>query len=74
MPPLDKTLLKKAMDKAGVSTKRLSDEAPMSLQYACDLVSGHRNLKRNPALRKRIAEVLDVPVHWIEHHETTEVA
>ena len=24
----------------------------------------------NPELRRRIADALDVPVHWIEHHDT----
>jgi hypothetical protein len=45
----------------------LHDEGvDISLQYICDLLSGHRNLKRNPALRKAIAKCIGCPVDWIE--------
>lgn len=74
MPPVDPANLRKAMDKAGFSTKRLAEESGLSLQYVCDLTSGHRNLKRNPELRRKLAAILDVPVHWIERQRTDEVA
>jgi hypothetical protein len=38
----------------------------ISYDYVVNIVNGHRKLKRNPVLRKEIAAVLDVPVHWIE--------
>lgn len=62
-------MLVKAMDKAGVSRRHLATETNLSLQYVCDITAGRRTLKRNPELRKRIAAVLDVPQHWIEHHD-----
>lgn len=66
---IDKDLLKKAMDLAGVTPKHLSEECAISLQYTCDILSGYRTLKRSPGLRKRIANALNVPVHWIENKE-----
>lgn len=47
----------------------LAEGVDISLQYACDLISGHRKLKRNPALRKKIATFANVPVDWIEVRE-----
>lgn len=67
-------MLVKAMDKAGVTRRRLADELGMSLQYVCDITAGRRTLKRNPDLRRRIAGVCDVPTHWIEHHDEQVVA
>jgi transcriptional regulator with XRE-family HTH domain len=67
MAAIDAELLQKAMDKAGVSRQRLAAEVGVSLQYVCDITAGRRTLKRNPDLRKRIADVCDVPTHWIEH-------
>lgn len=69
MPAIDASLLVKAMDKNNVTRRRLADELGVSIQYVCDITAGRRTLKRNPELRKRIAEVCDVPTHWIEHQE-----
>jgi hypothetical protein len=69
MPAIDKTGLTKAMDKSGVTKKQLADTLDLSLQYVCDITVGRRTLKRNPELRRRIADALDVPVHWIEAQE-----
>lgn len=69
MPELDKDLLAKAMDLSGVTQKQLAEDIGKSKQYVSDMVSGHRTLKRNPALRKLIAEKLNVPTHWIEHSD-----
>lgn len=66
MPGIDHTALKTAMDKAGITPKQLSDTTGLSLSYVCDLRSGRRRLKREPVVRRRIADALDVPVHWIE--------
>lgn len=69
MAAIDKNLLAKAMDMSGVTPKRLADETGKSLTYICDITAGRRTLKRNPELRRAIAKVCDVPVHWIEHRD-----
>lgn len=69
MAAIDHQALTKAMNGAGVTKQRLASELGMSLQYVCDITAGRRTLKRNPELRKRIALALDVPIHWIEHHD-----
>lgn len=55
-----------AMDRAPMTTSQLARTVGISLSYMCDITSGRRNLKRNPALRRRIAVALNVPQHWIE--------
>lgn len=61
--------LSRVMDMAPMTPKQLADKTGMSLTYTCDIISGRRTLKRNPELRRKIAEVLRVPQHWIEHHD-----
>lgn len=51
-----------------MTTKQLAAEVGISITYMCDITSGRRLLKRNPALRRRIADALGVPTHWIEYH------
>lgn len=63
--------LQQALDGAGMTPKMLREAlakngVDISLQYICDLLSGHRTLKRNPTLRKDIAKAIGVPVDWIE--------
>lgn len=70
MASIDPQSLIKAMDTAGVSRRRLATELGVSLQYVCDITAGRRLLKRSPELRRRIAETLDVPMHWIERQES----
>lgn len=65
MAGIDHESLTKAMEKAGMSPRRLADELGLSLQYVCDIQKGRRTLKRRPDLVKEIAERLDVPIHWI---------
>ena len=74
MPAIDHTNLVKAMERSGVGAKRLAGEIGKSLTYVCDITAGRRTLKRNPELRKKIAQALDVPLHWIEHHAPTDEA
>jgi transcriptional regulator with XRE-family HTH domain len=69
MGSIDSKNLVKAMDRSQVTQKRLAEELGLSLQYVCDITAGRRTLKRNPQLRARIASVLDVPTHWIEHQD-----
>ncbi len=66
MTAIDPEALAKAMSTAPMSASQLATSAGISLSYACDILSGRRNLKRNPELRRRIALALDVPQHWIE--------
>lgn len=72
MGAIDYKMLVKAMDKSGVTPKRLAEKTGKSLTYICDITAGRRTLKRNPELRRAIAEACDVPVHWIEHHTPSE--
>lgn len=69
MSSIDPAGLAKAMERAPITPKRLAEELDLSLTYTCDIIKGRRTLKRNPELRRRIARVLDVPQHWIEHHD-----
>lgn len=71
MPAIDHTALKTAMDKAGVTPKQLSVATKLSLGYVCDIRSGRRRLKREPVVRRQIADALGVPVHWIEQRPET---
>lgn len=54
-----------------MTAKQLAEHTGLSLTYVCDITAGRRTLKRNPEMRKRIALALNVPQHWIEHHEAT---
>jgi transcriptional regulator with XRE-family HTH domain len=60
--------LTRAMDRAPMTASQLAREVGVSLTYICDIRAGRRKLSRNPALRRRIAEALGVPQHWIEEH------
>lgn len=75
MPAIDSESLRKVLDRAPMTTKQLTEGLrargnKVSHDYVVNIVNGHRRLKRNPVLRSEIAQVLDVPVHWIEHQET----
>jgi hypothetical protein len=70
MTGIDHEMLVKAMEKSNVTPKHLADESGKSLQYVCDIVSGRRTLKRNPALIAEFARICDVPVHWIRRRES----
>ena len=78
MAAINQRGLAKAMDLVPMTTKQLHEELvkrghTISFSYTCDIVNG-RGLKRNPALRKAIAEVLGVPQFWIETPDPTEGA
>lgn len=71
MPAIDSESLRKVLDRAPMTTRQLTDELnrrghQVSHDYVVNIVNGHRRLKRNSVLRRAIAGVLDVPVHWIE--------
>lgn len=53
------------MDKECVTPKDLAEELGVSLSYICDITAGRRRLKRNPVLRRRIADSLNCRVSTI---------
>ncbi len=57
------------MNVAGCSPVKLAERVGISDDYMRNIRSGYRTLKRNPELRRAIADALGVPVHWIEHHD-----
>jgi transcriptional regulator with XRE-family HTH domain len=63
---IDNEALKDWLDAKGWTLKDFAAEVGISLQYLCDIVGGSRTLKRNPGLRKRMAEALGIPVTRIE--------
>jgi transcriptional regulator with XRE-family HTH domain len=63
---IDPEALKKAMARAPMTPTQLADQLGISLSYLVRITNGSRRLKRNPVLRRQIADTLDVPVHWIE--------
>lgn len=63
---IDPKRLKAAMDVAGVSTAELARRNKITVSYAARIVSGASRLPRNPALRRKIANSLGVPIDWIE--------
>lgn len=69
MAAIDKNHLATAMDLSNITAKQLAEAAGISLTYTCDIIAGRRTLKRNPALRRNLAKAMNVPVHWIEHHD-----
>jgi transcriptional regulator with XRE-family HTH domain len=63
---VDNEALRDWLDAKGWTLKDFAGEVGISLQYLCDIVGGNRTLKRNPALRQRMAEALNIPVSRIE--------
>ena len=68
---IDPKALQRALDLAAMTPTQLVEAlhqrgARISLSYACRIIAGGARLKRNPVLRRQIAEVLNVPTHWIE--------
>lgn len=64
--PIDPDRLNRAIELARITPKQLAEKVGISLQYMCDITSGHRRLKRSPDLVGRIAEALEVPPDWIQ--------
>lgn len=54
--------LRALRERSGLSGIELATAAGISPQYLYDIEGGRRNLARNPALIKRLADELDVPV------------
>jgi transcriptional regulator with XRE-family HTH domain len=72
VPPLDAHGLATAFELSGLTvgelTRRLNDgpHSKVSESYVRAILRGDRRLKRNPVLRRRIADALGVPLYWIE--------
>lgn len=66
MAEVDSEALRDWMDAKEWTIKALADEVGISLKYMADIARGDRTLKRNPSLRKQIADALQVPVTRIE--------
>lgn len=49
----------------GYSLTQLAVDAGVSVQYIYDMENGRRTLARNPALIKKLAEVLECPTRMI---------
>lgn len=69
VPAIDPKALETAMNVAGASPVKLAEKVGISDDYMRNIRSGYRTLKRNPELRKAIADALGIPVRWIEHHD-----
>lgn len=61
-------------EKDGYSAAAFSRKAGLSLSYYCRIESGERSLKRNPALIKKFAEILNVPTSMLERRAPGEDA
>lgn len=57
------------MDAVGMSTTQLAERVGVTTSYMARITKGERRLKRNPGLCRRIADELDVPMHWITVRE-----
>lgn len=62
---IDPQALRRAMDMAGMSPAQLAERLGVTTSYVARITKGDRRLKRNPGLCRRIADELDVPMHWI---------
>lgn len=69
MTAIDPEAFSKAMDLTGYTPRLLANEVGISPDYVVNIRNGHRRLKRNPVLRRRLADALGVPVRWIEAKE-----
>lgn len=76
MAAIDHKGLAKAIEKCGYEGRQvqLAAEVGISPQYLSDILGGRRKLKRNPELRKKLADALDVPRRWIETSDPSEAA
>lgn len=62
------------MEVAGINPAELARRVDVTTDYISHLLAGRRRLKRNPVLRRRIADALGVPVDWIEGRWTDKAA
>lgn len=69
MSSIDPKALARAMEMAGITPSQLAERLGISHDYVLNIRAGHRRLKTNPVLRRRIADELGIPVRWIEHQE-----
>jgi transcriptional regulator with XRE-family HTH domain len=53
-------------EKDGQSATEFAERVGITLKYLSDIERDQRNLRRNPALVKRIAEALNVPLSAVQ--------
>jgi transcriptional regulator with XRE-family HTH domain len=63
---IDHKALRAEMDRSGVTVAELARAVDISLPYASNLVAGRKKAKRQPVLRRRIADTLGVRPRSIE--------
>jgi len=71
---IDGAALKVLREKDGFTATDFANQLGISLSYLGDIETGRRRLKRNPALIKKAADLLNVPVSMIERRSPGEVA
>jgi len=74
MPAIDGAHLRVIRERDGSSQVSLAERLGISPQYLADIEAGRRTLKRNPALIKKIANVLDIPVSMIIRRSVEDAA
>jgi transcriptional regulator with XRE-family HTH domain len=63
---IDSREVRRALSNSGKTPTQVASEVGISLSYFVRITNGHRKLKRNPVLRRRIADALNTPVRAIE--------
>jgi transcriptional regulator with XRE-family HTH domain len=63
---IDPREVRRALSNSGKTPTQVANELGISLSYFVRITRGHRRLKRNPVLRRRIADALNTPVRAIE--------
>lgn len=66
MPSIDPKRLQVALNATGIPVAELARRVGVTTSYMARIVNGDRRLKRNPALRRQIANALGVYPDWIE--------
>lgn len=64
---IDGEALRILREKDGYNQSAFAAAVAISPQYLGDIESGRRTLKRNPALIKKMADQLNVPMSMLEH-------
>lgn len=72
MAAVDGPALKLLRERTGWSAKDFAEANDITASYLADIENGHRNLKRSPALRKKLAGTLQAPVSMIERRTEPE--
>jgi len=74
MAQINGEALKVLREKDGWTATAFAGEAGISLTYLGDIEAGRRTLKRNPALIRTFAQMLNVPVSMLQRRAPGEAA